>query len=76
MIYLIFKYYYYLDIIFIHCNEELKTLFQQFETSVTKDFTLTLPNKNHPFFFTVDFSSTGIGCVLLQMNDKGKLDLI
>ena len=42
------------DNVKFHWNIELETLFQQSKTSVTKDVTRTLPNKNHPFFITVD----------------------
>ena len=52
-------------------NKDLETLLQQTKTSIPKDVTLTLPITNHPFFFTVGFSLTGIGCVLFQINDKG-----
>ena len=62
---------------YFHWNEELETLFQQIKASITKDFTLTLPKTNHAFFFiTVDYSFVAIGCVLFQMNDKGKLDVL
>ena len=38
-----------------HWNDGLETLFQQIESSLTKDVTLTLPNTNLSFFITVDF---------------------
>ena len=59
-----------------HWNNDLETLFQQIKISITKDFTLTLPNSNHPFFITVESCLIRIGCVLFQMTDKGKLDIV
>ena len=44
-----------------HWNVDLETLVQQIKTSFAKDVTLTLPNTDHPFFFNVDSSLTGIG---------------
>ena len=59
-----------------HQKNLLKTLIQQIKKTITNDVTLTLPNTNHPFYITVDSSLTGIGCVLFQMDKKGKLDFI
>ena len=64
------------DSIKILWNIELETLFQQIKASITKDVTPTLPNTNHPFSNTEDSSLIGIGCVLFQMNDERKLDII
>ena len=63
-----------LDNIKFHWNKELETQFQQINISDTKDNTLTLPNSNQPFFFTVDSYSIGLSCVLFQLIDKRKLD--
>ena len=57
-------------------NKKLETLFKQVQTSITEDVTLTLPNTNYPFFFTVDSYLIGMGYVLLQMIDTQKLDII
>ena len=62
------------DNVALHWNIELKIIFQQIVTSIKKDVTLTLHNTNHPFFFTVDYSLTVIGCVLLRMKNRGKVD--
>ena len=35
-----------------------------------------LPSKNQTSFDTVDTSRIGVGCVIFQMNDEGKLDNI
>ena len=51
-------------------NNELQALFQPIKTYITKDVTLTLPSKNHPFFITVDSHLVGEDCVLFQMNNK------
>ena len=51
-------------------NIEQETLFQHIKTSNRKDVTLTMPNKNHPTFVTVDSSLIGIGCVLIQKKRK------
>ena len=59
-----------------HRNNELGTLFEQIKTTITKDVTRTLPNTNSPFFLTVDSPFFGIGCILFQMNDKGKLNIL
>ena len=59
-----------------HWNDELETLFRKIKHSITKDVTLTLPNTKYPFFITVGSSLIGIGCVLFQMNEHGKLDVI
>ena len=52
-----------------HCLDKIKH-------SNTKNVTLTLPNTKYPFFITVDLSLIGIGCVLFQTNEHGKLDVI
>ena len=59
-----------------HCTFETETLFKQIQSSITQDVTLTEPNTNHPLFVIVVFPSIGIGCVLFQNNDIGKLDNI
>ena len=59
-----------------HWNNEVETLFQQIKTPITKDVTLTLPNTNHSYFITVNFSLTDVGSVLFQTNKKGTLDNI
>ena len=61
------------DNIELYWNNELETLFQQIETSITKDVTPTLPITNYLFFFyffTVDSFLSGIGYVFFQVNDK------
>ena len=58
-----------------HRNSELEVLFQRMKTYNTKDFTLTLPQPNHPLIITVDISLIGIGCILFQKTDK-KLEVI
>ena len=50
--------------------------FKQPKTSITKDVTLTLPNRKHPFCITVDSSFHGVGCVIFQMSAKGSFDNI
>ena len=68
-----------LGMIFNHEKEnftkkcDLETLLQQYKAPPTKDFTLTLPNTNDQIYITVDSSLIGIGCVIFQMNDEGKL---
>ena len=57
------------------CSKILETLLQQSKTSVAKNSILTLANINRPFFITVDSSLFGIGCVLFQKIEKGKLDV-
>ena len=54
----------------VHWNIELKTLFQQIETSVTQAISLNLPNTNHPILVTPDCSLIGIGCFRFQMDNK------
>ena len=39
-----------------HWDIELDTLPQQKKSSIKKTYTLTLPNKNHAFFITLNFS--------------------
>ena len=64
------------DNIKFHRKTDMKTLFQQTRTSITQGFTLTLHDTKHPFFNSPDNSLIGIGCVLFQTNDKGKLDVV
>ena len=45
-------------------NNELETLFQEIKHYITTDVTLTLPNTNLSFFYTVDSCLIGIACVL------------
>ena len=59
-----------------HQKMLLETLIQQIKITITNDVTPTLPNTNHPFYITVDSSLIGIGCVLFQKEEKGKLDFI
>ena len=51
------------DKIMFHQNNDLETLFRQVNTSITEDFTSTLPNGNHLFFSSVVLSLNGMGCV-------------
>ena len=44
-----------------HWDNELETLFHQVKLSIAKVVVLTLPNTNHPFFITVEFSLIGRG---------------
>ena len=37
---------------------------------------LTIPNKKHPFFITVDASLIGLGAVLFQLNEQNKMKVI
>ena len=57
-------------------NIELETLFQQSKTSITKYLTMTLLNTNQQFFITVVSSLFGIGCIVFQKNNGGKVDAI
>ena len=63
------------DNVKFHWNIELETLLQQIKTSTTNDVTATLPNTNHSFFITIVYSLNGVGFLLCQMKDKGKLDI-
>ena len=56
-----------------HRNIELETLLRKIKLSITKDVTLPLPNTKYQFFITVDSSIIGIGYVLFQMNEHGKI---
>ena len=49
-------------------------MFQQIITSMTKDVSPTLTNTKPPFYITVESSVNVIGCVLIQMNNKRKMD--
>ena len=53
-----------------HLNSEIEKLCQQNKTSITKQFTLRLPNTNHPLFVTVFSFLSDIGCVQFQMSNK------
>ena len=37
---------------------------------------LTIPNRKHPFFITVDASFIGLGAVLFQLNEQNKMKVI
>ena len=49
-------------------------MFRRIKTKITKDVTITLPNKNHPVF-TVACFLMDRACVLFQMSNKGKMDV-
>ena len=51
-------------------------MIRQLEKPITNDATLILLNKIFQSFSTVVSSLIGIDCVLLQMFNKGKLDVI
>ena len=50
------------DKIGFHWKIELKTIFEQNKTSITKDVVLTLPNTNHPFVISLDSPLNGTDC--------------
>ena len=56
--------------------EKVQTLFRQIEKTIANYVTLTLLNTKIPIFSTVVSSLIGINCNLLQMFNKGKLDVI
>ena len=64
------------DIFIFHWKIERETLFQQVQTSITKIITPKLANTSHPYLISVDSSIPGLGCVILQSNTKGKLDIV
>ena len=43
---------------------------------MTAETELTIPNKKHPFFITVDASLVGLGAVLFQMNEDKTMRVI
>ena len=45
-------------------------MFQQNQTSLTKDVTPTLPNTNQPFSITADTYVFALGCVMFQTKKK------
>ena len=49
-----------------------KKIFQDVQNAMTAETELTIPNKKHPFFITVDASLVGLGGVLFQMNEEKK----
>ena len=49
-------------------------MFQQTEKSTTEELTQILLHTNHSFFITVEASLFGIDCIILQMNNAGKLE--
>ena len=63
------------DKVNFYWNNELETLFQQIKRFLSKCVTLNLSIQNHPIF-TVDFFLIGRNCVLFQLMNKGKLDVI
>ena len=57
-------------------TDEQERFFQTLKTSLTSDTDLTIPNTNHPFFFTVDSSLIGLGAVLFQLNEQNQMKVI
>ena len=55
---------------------ELEKIFQNVKNAMTADTELTIPNKTHPFFISVDASLVGLGAVLFQMNEENKMKVI
>ena len=51
-------------------HPELEKIFQDVKNAMTAEIELTIPNKKHPFFITVDASLVGLGAVLFQMNEE------
>ena len=57
-----------------HWVTEMVKLFHHYKTSILKSITLTLPDRNHPFFITVDSTAIDISCLSFETNDEKKLD--
>ena len=57
-------------------TDEHESLFQKLKMSLTSDTELTIPNKKHPYFITVDASLIGLGAVLFQLNEQNKMKVI
>ena len=41
--------------------------------SLTSETEITIPNKKHPSFITVDASFFGLGAVFFQLNEQNKM---
>ena len=57
-------------------TEEHKRLFQILKFSVTYETELTISNKKHPFFITVDASLIGLGADPFQLNEDNNMKII
>ena len=57
-------------------TDEHERLFHKLKKSLTSDTELTIPNKKHPFFITVDASFIGLGAVLFQLNEQNQMKVI
>ena len=57
-------------------TDERERLFQKLKMSLTSETELTIPNRKHTFFITVDASLIGLGAVLFQLNEQNKMKVI